>query len=61
MSKWYGSPAPLYCDLKTDYPFSGFWDHAEECDSSTEASSNMMARSQEHSTTTLPFQTLLAH
>ena len=66
-AKWYGAPAPLYCDPKTDYPFSGSWDHAAECDvhgqtlSSTAANSNMMARSLEHSTTTLPFQTLLAH
>ena len=22
-AKWYGAPAPLYCDPKTDYPVSG--------------------------------------
>ena len=30
-AKWYGAPAPLYCGPKTDYPFTGFWDHAAEC------------------------------
>ena len=30
-AKWYGAPAPLYCGPKTDYAFTGFWDHAAEC------------------------------
>jgi hypothetical protein len=30
-AKWYGAPAPLFCGPKTDYPFTGYWDHSVEC------------------------------
>ena len=30
-AKWYGAPAPLYCAPKTKQPFTGFWDHTQEC------------------------------
>lgn len=30
-AKWYGSPAPLFCGPKTEYPFVGKWDYGYSC------------------------------
>jgi len=31
-AKWYGAPAPLFCEPKTDeQPHSGFWDNSYQC------------------------------
>ena len=31
-AQWYGAPAPLFCAPKSDFPFTGYWDHLAECD-----------------------------
>eukprot|EP00569_Conticribra_weissflogii_P000939 CAMPEP_0171353700 /NCGR_PEP_ID=MMETSP0878-20121228/44328_1 /TAXON_ID=67004 /ORGANISM="Thalassiosira weissflogii, Strain CCMP1336" /LENGTH=590 /DNA_ID=CAMNT_0011859655 /DNA_START=272 /DNA_END=2042 /DNA_ORIENTATION=- len=30
-AKWYGAPGPLFCGPKTEYSFTGIWDHLYEC------------------------------
>lgn len=30
-AKWYGAPAPLYCEPKGERGFTGYWNHLAEC------------------------------
>jgi hypothetical protein len=63
-AKWYGAPAPLYCRPKTDYPFTDIGTILLNATNPGQIHLNTPKNTADkrlaHSTTTLPFQILLA-